>query len=258
MVDAVDALIDLYNDEDRTCYQLALLCIQITWWADPELYEEIEDYGEEVFTLCQEMRDAEPEATCGGVLAEALEHLQAEAKDALTYVREQADRVRRRPRALKWHHYIQDDVPRPRVPPMSGRIALKRKQIREEGLEGMDAGNGADGSDNNEDDMQQQEEEEEEEQYDGMETDDLEGRERNEYDEEGEKLEASFNKYPPFAKYRAKSNDEYEYYSEATTAEDNDDVVAPTNSSENGTDGKTDPAIHTGAITDHGRLNEHE
>jgi hypothetical protein len=41
VADAVDALIELYNDKDRTCYQLALLCIQITWLADPELYEEI-------------------------------------------------------------------------------------------------------------------------------------------------------------------------------------------------------------------------
>jgi hypothetical protein len=228
VADAVDALVELCEDEDRTRYQLALLCIQITWWADPEVYGEIEEYGEEVFTLCQEMRDAEPEATRHGAFAEMLEHLQSEARDALAYVREQADRVRRRPRARKWHHYIQDNVPRPRVASMSGRIVLKRKQQREEGLEGIDTSEDADGSDNNEDDMQEKEE------YDGIEMDDLDGRENDENDEEGEE-EAPFNKHG------VESNVEYEYYRESTSAAANNHVVDPTNGSENGTDGKLDP-----------------
>ncbi len=229
VADAVDALIDLYQDEGRTDYQLALLCIQITWWADPVIHADIEEYGEEVFTLCQNMRDAEPEAARGGVLAEVLEYLQSEAKEALAYVREQADRVRRRPRAMKWHHYIQDDVRRPRVVPMSRRIALKREQE----FEGMDTGDDVDRGDNSEDDMQEEDEED-----DGMEMDDLDGDEKSQYyDEEEEELESPFNKYP------VGGTDRHGDVRQLTTAKDKGHAATPTKGSESGTDGKADPAI---------------
>lgn len=196
--DAVDAFIEMSEEEDRTYYQVALLYIQITWWGDPEIYGEIEDYGKQVFELCQDMRDAEPNTTRGSVFAEVLEHLQEEARDAIAYVRGQADRVKRRRRTGKWKDAkVHWDVSRPRVVPMSGRITLNQKLQREEGLEGMDTGDDdADGSDNDGDDPQ-----EEDGEYDGMETDGFDQYGNDEYEEGDEEAAAN--------EYAGESNDEY-------------------------------------------------
>ena len=129
---------------------------------------------------------------------------------------------------------------------MSRRIALNQKLQREEGLEGMDTGDDdADGSDNDGDDPQ-----EEDDEYDGMETDGFDRYGNDEYEEGDEEAAAN--------EYAGESNDEYEYYSEATTAEDSDHVAAPRNGSYSSTDGKTDSTIRKGAITDIDRLDEHE
>jgi hypothetical protein len=112
---------------------------------------------------------------------------------------------------------------------MSRRIALNQKLQREEGLEGMDTGDdNADGSDNDGDDPQ-----EEDDEYDGMETDGFDRYGNDEYEEGDEEAAAN----------------EYEYHSEATTAEDSDHVAASRNGSYSSTDGKTDSTIRKGAIS---------
>jgi hypothetical protein len=217
--DAVDAFVEMSEQEDRTHYQLALLYIQITWWGDPEIYGEVDDYGKQVFELCQDMWDAEPKATRGGVFAEVLGYLQEEARDAIAYVREQADRVKRRHRAGKWQDAkVHWDVTRPRVVPMSRRIALKQKLQREERLESIGTGDNEDRSGNDDGGSEGEYDE-----YDRMEMDG-DRYENDEYDEEGKEEAAA---------------DEYQYYSDATAAEDNDNVAAPGNGSDSGTDGKT-------------------
>jgi hypothetical protein len=231
--DAVDSFIEMSEEEDRTRYQLALLYIQITWWGDPEIYGDIEDYGKQVFELCQDMRDAEMNASSGGIFDEVLECLQEEAGDAIAYVMEQADRVKRRRRAGKWQDAkVHWDVTRPRVVPMSRRIALKKKLQREEGLQSIDDDDDDDdGSGNDENDSEGEHDE-----YDGMETDDVDGYENDEYDEEEEENAAA-------NEYAGDSKDEYEYYSDATNPEDKDHIAAPENGSDSGTDGKNGFAI---------------
>lgn len=220
------------EEENRTRYQLALLYTQITWWGDPEIYGDVEDYGKQVFELCQDMQDAETKATRGGIFDEVLEYLQGEARDAIAYVKEQADRVKRRRRAGKWQDAkVHWDVTRPRVVPMSRRIALKKKLQREERLQSIDDDDD-DGSDNDENDSEGEYDE-----YDGMETDDVDGYENNEYDEEEEEKAAT-------NEYAGESMDEYEYYSDATNGEDKDHIAASGNGSNSGTDGKNGLAIH--------------
>jgi hypothetical protein len=223
--DAVDALLGLYEDDDQTCYHLALLAIQITWWADPKIYYEIEEFGEQVAAWCQQIRDDEPNFSDESVLGEALEHLEMEAREAIAYCREQAERVQSRSRAGKWNDsFLHRDVPRPRVVPRSRRVVLELRQQREDGLGGMDTDGDADGSGSDEGDLQEDEE------YDGMETDDFDGHENEDEDGEGEATDDGYYGYITY---------EDEYDSSEDGGADNAHVATPANDSEGGTDGKT-------------------
>jgi hypothetical protein len=225
--DAVDDLIDLYEDEDRTCYQLALLAIQITWWADPRIYNyQVEDYGEQVPALCQEMRAAEPNFKHDSPLGEVLEHLEREAGEALEYAGKLIERNHRRSRAGKWNDsFLHRDVPRPRAVPRSRRDILEQRQLMEERLGRRGTDGDIEGGDIDEDDPHECED------YDEMETDDFDG-----YEDE----------------------DEDEYDTSEAGGVDNAFVAKPTHGSESDTDGKTDSATRKGAITDFDRLIEHE
>lgn len=223
--DAVDSLIDLYEDEDRTCYQLALVSIQITWWGDPRIFNyQVEDYGEQVPALCQEMRAADPNFKPDSPLGELLEHLEREASEALEYAGKLAERHHRRSRAGKWNDsFLYQDVPRSRVVPRSRRVVLEQRQQREERSQRLNIDDGAEGGDMDENDSQEGEE------YDEMETYDFDGYE-----------------------------DEDEYDSTEAGGADNVHVTTRANGSESGTDGKTESAIWKGAITDSNRLIQHE
>lgn len=242
--DAVDALIDLYEDEYRTCYQLALLGIQITWWADPKYHVEIEGYAEQVPALCQEIRAAEPDFNYDSPLGEVLEHLEMEASEALEYAGKLAERIHRRSRAGKWNDsFLHRDVPRPRVVPRSRRVVLEQRQRREEGLEGIGTDDDAERSGSEDDDLQEGEE------YDGMETDDFDGYENEDPDGEGE---ATGDEYASDIAHE----DEYDT-SEAGGVDSVYDLT-PANGSEDRTDGKTYLTTLKEATTDLDRLGEHE
>lgn len=214
---AVNELLELYNDEGRTCYQLALLAIQITWWGEPAGFQ---DYGENVFALCQQMQDQEPNFDPDGPLAELIEHLQMEADEALAYVREQSDRVRRRSRAAKWgDSWVHRNLFKPRVLPRSRPILIK---VRRE-PDPMDTDEDSDRSREGEDEV--------------MDIDEYsEGVEDGEEEKKGGKYESS----------------------EAEDIRKSIEFDTPSNGSEDGSSGKIGLLISNGAIIDVNRFNELE
>jgi hypothetical protein len=221
----VQEMVDLYQSDDRTYYELALLAIQIAWWADP-LGEEAEKYGKEVSTLCQEMKEAEPDFDPESPLGDVLQHLRMEASEALAYVREQSDRVRRRSRALKWGDaWVHRDVVRPRVLPRRRRDILKLKEKGEGGLDRMDT--------DDEDDLQGHEEDDND-----MDTGDYDEDEYDEDDEEGEEEGTS---------------DKHESHG-AGGVRDSIEVATPISGIENSSRGKIDISISKGTMTNIRRL----
>jgi hypothetical protein len=83
------------QDPDITSYNRALVCITLTYWARfaPELdllRFGIQRYALEVFDICREIEEQEPESVARGTLRDAVNDLQVKAARALLDLEQQA------------------------------------------------------------------------------------------------------------------------------------------------------------------------